>query len=231
MPKISIVNEVNIIVCIILCTSQLISDKALEVYATIRRIKFAVSKEIITSYFRSSADGSETRVQIEGYPCIILGVTFYEMMRLYVDAIDRDFFVKDRFDFFNPYFQYDGDQEVYLEELHPVLSDSADEGTLTMPFAYHLRDMHRKLRIPRASGGFVRNLPSWAFLEQDKESGSYNSANISPEFILSSVSEFDRFFASLTGISLGDYFHFELFYMNNCNAIRPMEFSPAVLNG
>lgn len=185
----------------------------------------------ITSYFRSSQDGSETRVQVEGYPCIILGVTFYEMMRLYVDAIDRDFFMKDRFDFFNPYFQYDGDQEVYLEELHPVLSDYEDEGTLTMPFAYHLRDMHRKLRIPRASGGFVRNLPSWAFLEQDRKSGSYNAANISPEFIMSSVSEFDRFFPSLTGISLGDYFHFELFYMNNCNAIRPMEYSPAILNG
>lgn len=185
----------------------------------------------ITSYFRSSQDGSETRVQVEGYPCIILGVTFYEMMRLYVDAIDRDFFMKDRFDFFNPYFQYDGDQEVYLEELHPVLSDYEDEGTVTMPFAYHLRDMHRKLRIPRASGGFVRNLPSWAFLEQDAESGSYNAENISPEFILSSVSEFDRFFPSLTGISLGDYFHFELFYMNKCNAIRPMEYSPAILNG
>lgn len=200
-------------------------------FASLEVVNTSDEQGNITSYFRSSADGSETRVQIEGYPCIILGVTFYEMMRLYVDAIDRDFFVKDRFDFFNPYFQYDGDQEVYLEELHPVLSDYEDEGTLTMPFAYHLRDMHRKLRIPRASGGFVRNLPSWAFLEQDEESGSYNSANISPEFILSSVSEFDRFFASLTGISLGDYFHFELFYMNNCNAIRPMEYSPAVLNG
>lgn len=185
----------------------------------------------VTSYFRSSQDGSETRVQVEGYPCIIIGVSFYEMMRLYVDAIDRDFFMKDRFDFFNPYFQYDGDQEVYLEELHPALSDYEDEGSQTMPFAFHLRDMHRKLRIPRASGGFVRNLPSWAFLEQDIESGSYNAVNISPEFILSSVSEFDRFFSSLTGITFGDYFHFELFYMNNCNAIRPMEYSPAILNG
>lgn len=200
-------------------------------FASLEVVNTSDDQGNVTSYFRTSQDGSETRVQIEGYPCILLGVTFYEMMRLYVDAIDRDFFMKDRFDFFNPYFQYDGDQEVYLEELHPVLSDSYDEGTLTMPFAYHLRDMHRKLRIPRASGGFVRHLPSWAFLEQDAESGSYNAENISPEFILSSASEFDRFFTSLTGITLGDYFHFELFYFNRCNAIRPMEYSPAVLNG
>lgn len=200
-------------------------------FASLEVVNTSDEQGNITSYFRSSQDGSETRVQVEGYPCIILGVTFYEMMRLYVDAIDRDFFVKDRFDFFNPYFQYDGDQEVFLEELHPVLSDYADEGTVTMPFAYHLRDMHRKLRIPRASGGFVRNLPSWAFLEQDRESGSYNADFISPEFITSSVSEFDRFFSSLTGISLGDYFHFELFYMNKCDAIRPMEYNPAILNG
>lgn len=200
-------------------------------FASLEVVNTSDDQGNVTSYFRSSQDGSETRVQVEGYPCIILGVTFYEMMRLYVDAIDRDFFMKDRFDFFNPYFQYDGDQEVYLEELHPVLSDYADEGTVTMPFAYHLRDMHRKLRIPRASGGFVRNLPSWAFLEQDKESGSYNADFISPEFITSSVSEFDRFFPTLTGITLGDYFHFELFYMNKCDAIRPMEYSPAILNG
>lgn len=185
----------------------------------------------VTSYFRGAQDGSETRVSVEGYPAVLMGVTYYEMMRLYVSAVDRDFFNRDRFDFFNPYFQYDGDQEVYLEELHPILSRQASLGTLTLPFAYNLRDLHRKLRIPRASGGFVRNLPSWAFLEQDSESASFNSANINPEFILSSCTEFDRFFPSLTHIDLGGYFHFELVYMNKCNAVRAMEFAPAILNG
>lgn len=185
----------------------------------------------VTSYFHSSRDGSETRVNVEGYPAILMGVSFYEMMRLYVSAIDRDFFARDRFDFFNPYFQYDGDQEIYLDELHGPLSIASDEGGDSAPFAYTLRDMHRKLRIPRASGGFVRRLPSWAFLEQDDVSGSFNASNISPEFILSSCTEFDRFFSSLTNLSLGGYFHFEIIYMNHCSAIRPMEFAPAILNG
>lgn len=166
-----------------------------------------------------------TSVVVEGYPSILIGLYSFEVPRLYVDAIDRDFFVQDRFDMFNPYFQYDGDQAIYRDELYPVVGEAS--GT---SFAYTGRDNHRKLRVSRATGGFVKNLPSWSFLVDDQKNG-IPYAHLNPEFILSSCTEFDRFFGSLTGYTLDSYFHFIISFVNECNAYRAMEYSPAILNG
>lgn len=173
----------------------------------------------------SSEDHSYTAVQIEGYPSIIIGLYSFEMPRLYVQAIDRDFFVQDRFDMFNPYFQYDGDQKIYRSELFPIVGDAEDAS-----FAYTGRDNHRKTRFGRATGGFVRNLPSWSFNVDDSQSGVPFS-HLNPEYILSSASEFDRFFAGFADNALDGYFHFIISFVNTCNAVRPMEFAPAILNG
>lgn len=173
----------------------------------------------------SSKDHEYTALEVSGYPSIILGLYSFEMPRYYVQAIDRDFFVQDRFDMFNPYYQYDGDQVIYRSELFPVTGDADDAS-----FAYTGRDNHRKMRISRASGGFVRNLPSWLFTVDDKGNGIPLS-NLSPEFILSSSSEFDRFFAGFPDPALDGYFHFIINFVNTCNAVRPMEFAPAILNG
>lgn len=170
-------------------------------------------------------DEGSTSVVIEGYPSILLGLYSFEVPRLYVDAIDRDFFVQDRFDMFNPYFQYDGDQAIYRDELYPITGEAA--GT---SFAYTGRDNHRKLRVSRATGGFVKNLPSWSFIVDDQKNG-IPYAHLNPEFILSSCTEFDRFFGSLTGFTLDSYFHFIVSFVNDCNAYRAMEYSPAILNG
>lgn len=173
----------------------------------------------------SSENHDYTAVQVEGYPSIILGLYSFEMPRMYVQAIDRDFFVNDRFDMFNPYFQYDGDQKIFRSELFPITGDADDAS-----FAYTGRGNHRKMRFGRACGGFVRNLPSWSFLVDDAQSGVPFS-NLNPEFILSSSSEFDRFFGGFAGVSLDSYFHFIVSFVNTCNAVRPMEFAPAILNG
>lgn len=170
-------------------------------------------------------DEGATSVVVEGYPSILIGLFSFEVPRLYVDAIDRDFFVQDRFDMFNPYFQYDGDQAIYRDELYPVVGEAS--GT---SFAYTGRDNHRKLRVSRATGGFVKNLPSWSFLVDDQKNG-IPYAHLNPEFILSSCTEFDRFFGSLTGYTLDSYFHFIISFVNECNAYRAMEYSPAILNG
>lgn len=170
-------------------------------------------------------DEGATSVVVEGYPSILIGLYSFEVPRLYVDAIDRDFFVQDRFDMFNPYFQYDGDQTIYRDELYPVVGEAS--GT---SFAYTGRDNHRKLRVSRATGGFVKNLPSWSFLVDDQKNG-IPYAHLNPEFILSSCTEFDRFFGSLTGYTLDSYFHFIISFVNECNAYRAMEYSPAILNG
>lgn len=180
----------------------------------------------ITSGLRSHAGKHKyTSVRIEGYPSIVIGLCSFSMPRLYVNAIDRDFFVKDRYDMFNPYFQYEGDQKIFRSELFPITGDADDAS-----FAYTGRGNHRKQRVGRAVGGFVRWLPSWVFMVDDKQSG-VPFTNLNPEYILSSASEFDRFFAGFASDTLDGYFHFEIVFVNHCDALRAMAFAPGILNG
>lgn len=172
-----------------------------------------------------SGDHSGTVVRIDGYPSIVLGLYHFDMPLLYVQAIDRDFFIRDRYDMFNPYYQYDGDQSIDQVELYPVVDGQGD-----FSFAYTGRDNHRKMRIPRAMGGFCKYLPSWAFLFDGKES-SIPFTELNPEFILSSATEFDRFFTGFPSLSLAGYFHFAIKFINTCESLRPMEYAPAILNG
>lgn len=158
-------------------------------------------------------------------PCVIIGVSWYEVARIYSKTIDRQIFHRTRFDMFNKFFQYEGDQAIYRKEL--------DSRWLTVPtsnFAYTLRYMEYKQRPSIATGGFVKHLPGHAFVTDNDESGSwYEEEKISPEYIRARPSEFDRFYASLTGNSLGSYFHFIVRYVNECPAERPMEYAPSVL--
>lgn len=180
-----------------------------------------------TSMFSDTSDGKRSfafEVNTEGFPSILLGICSFEMQRLFSDAVDRSFFKKDRFDFFNPYFQYEGDQALLSAELGIFAQTDLDDDT----FAYTLRDMQYKQRLNRAVGGFVSQLPSWT----NVVSNSYElAAEISPEFIRSSVSEFDKFFPSLTGFGLANYFHFIINFVNESETLRAMEYQPAILNG
>lgn len=159
-------------------------------------------------------------------PCIVLGISWYEVARIYSKTVDRQFFHKTRFDMFNKFFQYQGDQAIYRKELNARWLLAPDTN-----FAYTLRYMEYKQRISIATGGFVSNLPAYAFITDNGSTGEFlgDDSNISPEYIRSRPSEFDRFYSSLTGVSLGSYFHFIVSYINDCPAERPMEYAPSVL--
>lgn len=151
-------------------------------------------------------------------PCIIIGVVSFSTPRMYSRTIDRFFFKTEREDYFNPYFQNIGDQEIYMAE--------KGQGGLT-PFAYTLRHMEYKQRYPIASAGAVEYLPSWFMIADNEDSEPY--LNISPEFIRSSNVEFDRFYKSLNGTTLSSYFHFIIRFVNESNPNRNMEYSPTIL--
>ena len=93
-------------------------------------------------------------------------------------------------------------------------------------FAYSLRHMEYKQRYNQAAGGFVENLPGFAFLAVD-ERGSQNTIN--PDWIRSVCSEFDKFYVSLNGWSNGSYFHFIVDNYNDCTGSRPMAYAPSIL--
>ena len=88
--------------------------------------------------------------------------------------------------------------------------------------------MEYKQRVSYASGGFIRHLPSWAFVTDNKD-GNPADVNITPEYLRSSPTEFDRFYKSLLGHSLGRRFHFITMNTNVLAPYRQMVYAPEIL--
>lgn len=158
-------------------------------------------------------------------PCWLVVVNYFDAHRIYSKTLDRFAFHRNRFDDFIPDMQFIGDQDVKRAELDPLGSVGGD---VDAAFAYNLRNMEYKQRYSYASGGFIRNLPSWAFITDNRD-GNPPELEISPEYIRSSPSEFDRFYRSLTGYSLGSYFHFITFNTNVVAPYRQMVMAPEIL--
>ena len=179
---------------------------------------------IITTNLRSTKDKFAFEVTIDE-PCYIIGMSSYAMQRVYSKSVDRFAFHHDRYDDFIPEMQYIGDQSIYAKELDANFTVNLASD---YPFAYTLRFMEYKQRYSYASGGFVENLPSWSFITDNRD-GNPASQMITPEYIRSSPSEFDRFYKSLTGYSLGSRFHFIVAYKNYTSPLRRMEYTPEIL--
>lgn len=175
----------------------------------------------VTATFRGSSNRYAFEVDVDE-PCIILGVTTYDIERAYIRGIERAFYTKDRFDMFLPQLQYVGDQPVYQGELDAPLGKAN--------FGYQFRDMERKQLVNRACGGFAADmLPGYAFVFYAARYGYSGAITISPDYIRSKNVELDQFYVSLTGYSLATYFHFIVLNNNMCNASRPMSVNPQIL--
>lgn len=176
------------------------------------------SQNSTTSVLRSN--GSRFMFDINcDRSCIVIGIAYYDISRAYTESIDRQVLHRNRFDMFNPFMQFIGDQDIKQVELSPRLQGNGGV------FGYENRNMEYKLRFDIASGGFVENLPSWSF----KNLIINTFGSIDSEFIRSNSGELDQFFQSLTGYSLGSYFHFIVVSTNNVDARRPMAYAPSIL--
>lgn len=158
-------------------------------------------------------------------PCIIIGVCSFDIPRVYSRIIERDAFHYDRFDYFNPFMQFIGDQDVKRCEINPAIGESGEE-----PWGYQSRYAEYKTRVPICSGGFSKQnvLPSWQFVA-DMNMSSDISNNISPSYIRSRRSELDKFYLSLNGESPATRFHFIVDMHNNIDAKRNMVANPNIL--
>lgn len=152
---------------------------------------------------------------------IILGINYYDIPRCYSTTIERQAFIRNRFDHFNPYLQFIGDQQIYNAELgNTVTIDMSN-------WSYTNRHMEWKQRYNQCAGGFVENLPGWSFIADRTARGG--TRVLTPDYIRSIPSEFDIFFSHLTGYSLGSYFHFIVKTSNVVEASRPMAYAPSIL--
>lgn len=156
---------------------------------------------------------------------IVIGLTYYDVERSYGKGVNRTFMHVDRYDMYNPYLQYTGDQEIYGEEY-----DARNDGTFGYVPAYE----EFKQVINEADGGFMTALPGYAFIDEiykksDKDNVEYpDGRKNGPDFIRSKPVEFDRFYQKLTGHSLANKFHFIVDYYNEISAKRRMAFNPGV---
>lgn len=159
-----------------------------------------------------------------GSPCIVIGVCYFSMQRFYGQSLDRFVFHKDRYDMYNKFFQYDGDQEIFASEYNAALSDD---------FAYTLRHMEYKQRFPVVSGGWREFLPAMFLIADKTKTLDYNSDTDTmriTEFNIRNLNlELDPFYKSLTGYGLAARFHFQIMFDNVCTAYRRMARTPSIL--
>lgn len=176
----------------------------------------------ITSIMRSNA----SRYAFSFEPdrdCIIIGISYYDLPRVYTRATERQNFYLDRMDMFNPFMQYIGDQSIFNAELGTPTPD-------LQPFSYTNRDMEYKQRFNMSAGAFCAfgtQLDKWFFPADILR--RWFGTNIGSSFIRSFNSEFDRFYISLNGYALGTYFHFIVRYDDRCDASRPMAYAPGIM--
>lgn len=174
----------------------------------------------ITSVFKASQNVHAFDIHTKR-PGIIIGVMSFDIPRIYSRTIDRMHMHQNRFDDYIPEMQFVGDQQIYQRELD---STKPVNGI----FAYSLRYMEYKTRYSYAAGGAVEALNTWYFVTDNKD-GNPLSRNIDPDYIRSQPSEFDRFYSSLTGYSLGNYFHFNVLNKNYQKLTRDMVLAPEPL--
>lgn len=157
--------------------------------------------------------------------CIVIGLSYYDLPRVYTRSTERQNFNVTRFDMFNPYLQFIGDQDVYQAEIGtdtPVITQGS-------AFSYTNRHMEYKQRFNQAAGGFLvhsTGLDHWIFSADELRRGLFH--NMDPDFIRSYNSELDKFYQALTGYALGSYFHFIVRYDNRMDASRPMAYNPTI---
>lgn len=177
----------------------------------------------VTSTFSSTGNSFALEFDCDR-PTIIIGVCSFDIPRVYCRTISRDALHIDRFDYYNPFMQFIGDQDVSNTEL------GYSRGTLE--FAYQSRHAEYKTKYPICSGGFAKQnvLPSWQFVADLQTFGSFESGTLDSNYIRSRRSELDKFYVLLTGETPATRFHFICDFYNDLSSVsRPMVANPNIL--
>lgn len=178
------------------------------------------SKLPVTSQFRSNAGSKMFEFSCDRKG-IVVCICYFDIPRLYTRATERFFYHADRFDEYNPYMQFTGDQTIKKSEL--IAHASSEE-----IFGYTGPNMEYKQKYGRAWGGWVHDLPGWSFIA-DKNRTDYEMDHIKPDYIRAISTEIDDLFQNLNGYCIDRYYHFIIKSSIMCEATRPMAYNPGIL--
>lgn len=188
----------------------------------------------ITSNIRLSSSGKGVHYEFDR-TTLVIGLTSYDMSRVYTDALDRSILHVSRFDYFLPQFQHIGDQSI------PACSLSLDTGSYggENSFGYEVRNGEYKSILDTCVGGFRNYLRTWLNMYKPVQTVTiFNSTTlssvarffpISSDFIRSYPAELDRFFLSLQHNTDCGSFHFIVENFNSVAANRPIIMNPQIL--
>lgn len=159
---------------------------------------------------------------------VVIGLVWFDIDRVYSMATERQNLHFNRFDEFQPFMQYTGDQALYRIELGSPLPSGNASLLPISPFGYKLRNAEYKERYPQCAGAFCTDmLDGYVFKADVLESSGIQ--NVGPSFIRSFPSELDRFYLSSTGFSLATYFHFIVRFASLYSGSRPMAYAPTLM--
>lgn len=169
----------------------------------------------ITTNLTSRSEDFAFQIDLEE-DSMLIGISSYEIARFYTEGWSKFADKVDRFDHFNPFFQFTGDQPIKQTELQAGLDSDAI-------FGYQSKDMEYKLMTDYAL--LPEELRGWIFAQDDIK----DNIEISPDFIRAHQSELDRYFISMTADNAADRYHFICLYNNKIDASRNMLFDPQIL--
>lgn len=179
----------------------------------------------VTSTFGANSENFAFSFECDR-PSIILGLVSFDIVRAYAHNVRRDSQHIDRFDYFNPFLQHIGDQQIYGFEYLANPQGLFRAGN----YGYTTRHAEYKEEVSRADSGFIDgSLPSWAFVNKPIDWLTEDSVFISPEAIRSYPEELDDYYLDLPYVGNSKYFHFIVDFFNSCEAIRPMIKKPEIL--
>lgn len=188
----------------------------------------------ITTNFQSSANNFAFEFSSRE-ESIVIGLCYFDIARFYDRSFSRLNSQVDRYDMYNPYFQFIGDQPIYLREY-----DSAGDSSVMSEsrlFGYTARNQEYKTLTDYCTGDFVGDinendanqnsglLKSWIF----KNQYAIQSPHIGPEFIRAQQTELDRYYVAHTGTTPNERYNFIVMFTNHINASEPMSFNPQIL--
>lgn len=188
----------------------------------------------ITSNIRLTSSGKGIHYEFDR-TTLVIGLTSYDMSRVYTDAMDRSILHINRFDYFLPQFQHIGDQVI------PACSLTLSPGQIAPldAFGYEVRNGEYKSMLDTCVGGFRKYLKTWLNMYTPMSKVTSLTAvaastepyfnPISSDFIRSYPAELDRFFLSLQHNTDCGSFHFIVENFNSIGANRPIIMNPQIL--
>lgn len=184
----------------------------------------------ITTNIRTSGGDFEYDFDIKEFG-VVLSLVSFTAETVYGSFVDRITQQISLPDFYNPFMQFLGDQNVQNYELGPLPSSFQGIINSSPVYGYQSRDMQYKQHVNISDSGFNYNLPSYALI---RRTDNEELADVLP-FTQSSLSirhypdEFDQFFNSLAYTTMAGYFHFIMRFDFKVTASRPMAYDAQIL--